>query len=147
MGNSKFGIFLANECQKNAIFGKNPVFEGFWLITLIFVITFGWKLPKSSPMCFLKCGSSGTLWKIQNRGFFWPKNCQFWQKSKFEGFWLLHWKSTHKIWTQIKVLHPNLQQQLELVYQIRILLLRSGLKLEGTLGCILVHFCKSVKFF
>ena len=54
-------------------FGKNPVFEGFWLITSIFVISFGLKLPMSSPMCLLACGSSGTLWKIQNRGFFGPK--------------------------------------------------------------------------
>ena len=30
-------------------------------------------LLKSSPMCLLACGSSGILWKSQNRGFLWPK--------------------------------------------------------------------------
>ena len=29
-------------------------------------------------MCLLACGSGGTLWKIQNWGFFWPKSVKKW---------------------------------------------------------------------
>ena len=73
MGKSKIGDFLAKKCQKMAIFDKNLVFEGFWLINSILSLVLAENFLKSSPKSLLACVISSTHGKIQNRGFFGQK--------------------------------------------------------------------------